>query len=66
MNQENSIVTRLDLCRRIESLPQVNIGHYPTPLEPCPRLSKALGGPKIYIKREDCSEVVCVGIRFAS
>ena len=61
MNQENSIVTRSDLCRRIESLPQVNIGHYPTPLEPCPRLSEALGGPKIYIKREDCSRVAFGG-----
>lgn len=61
MNQENSIVTRLDLCQRIDRLPQVGIGHYPTPLEPCPRLSEALGGPSIYIKREDCSGVAFGG-----
>ena len=61
MNQENNIVTRLGLCQRIEQLPQVDIGHYPTPLEPCPRLSEALGGPRIYIKREDCSGVAFGG-----
>ena len=27
--------------------------HPPTPLEPCPRLSAALGGPEIWIKRDD-------------
>ena len=27
--------------------------HLPTPLEPCPRLSAALGGPEIWIKRDD-------------
>ena len=26
---------------------------YPTPLEPLPRLSKTLGGPRIWIKRDD-------------
>ncbi|MCZ6675634.1 MAG: D-cysteine desulfhydrase family protein [Candidatus Poribacteria bacterium] len=36
-------------------MPQVKLGHFPTPLEECPRLSEALGGPRIFIKREDCS-----------
>jgi D-cysteine desulfhydrase len=26
---------------------------YPTPLEPMPRLSAALGGPELWIKRDD-------------
>ena len=49
------VVTRQELCRSIELIPQVDIGHFPTPLEECPRLSEALGGPRIFMKREDCS-----------
>ena len=51
----NDIVTRDELCRSIETVPQVDIGHFPTPLEECPRLSEELGGPRIFMKREDCS-----------
>ncbi len=51
----NDIVTREELCRCVELIPQVDIGHFPTPLEECPRLSDALGGPRIFMKREDCS-----------
>ena len=35
--------------------PRVALGHFPTPLEPAPRLSEALGGPEIWIKRDDCT-----------
>lgn len=49
------MVRREDLLQRIARVPQVNIGHFPTPLEECPRLSEKLGGPRIFIKREDCS-----------
>ena len=55
MSSSNAIVTREQLCEKIQQLPQVDIGHFPTPLEACPRLSEALGGPRILIKREDCS-----------
>jgi len=47
--------TRERLIQKIAQMPQVDIGHFPTPLEECPRLSEALGGPRIFIKREDCS-----------
>lgn len=43
------------LIQKIAQMPQVDIGHFPTPLEECPRLSEQLGGPRIFIKREDCS-----------
>lgn len=33
--------------------PRVNLAVLPTPLESLPRLTEALGGPKLYIKRED-------------
>ena len=36
-------------------LPRADLGNFPTPLEPAPNLSQALGGPRIYIKRDDLS-----------
>ena len=41
------------LQERIRALPRVRLAHLPTPLEPCPRLSRALGGPEILVKRDD-------------
>jgi L-cysteate sulfo-lyase len=35
--------------------PRVRLGHLPTPLEPMKNLSKLLGGPNLYIKRDDCT-----------
>ena len=32
---------------------QVELGFFPTPLHPLPRLSEMLGGPEIWIKRDD-------------
>lgn len=49
------MVTRNSLLSQIARIPQVDIGHFPTPLDECPRLSDALGGPRIFMKREDCS-----------
>ena len=50
------MVTKLNtLLQNIAQIPKVEIGHFPTPLEECPRLSEVLGGPRIFIKREDCS-----------
>lgn len=35
--------------------PRKFMAHLPTPLEPLPRLSAELGGPEIWIKRDDCT-----------
>ena len=35
--------------------PRIRLAHLPTPLEPMPRLSAALGGPELWIKRDDCT-----------
>ena len=35
--------------------PRIHIAHLPTPLERLDRLSKELGGPEIWIKRDDCT-----------
>lgn len=45
----------------ISKLPRVSLGVYPTPLQETPRLSKLLGGPKIYFKREDLSGLALGG-----
>jgi len=39
----------------LSRFPRVNLAHLPTPLEFLPNLSKKLGGPDIYIKRDDCT-----------
>jgi L-cysteate sulfo-lyase len=35
--------------------PRAHLAHLPTPLERMDRLSEALGGPEIWIKRDDCT-----------
>ncbi len=35
--------------------PRVHLAHLPTPLEPLARLGEMLGGPEIWIKRDDCT-----------
>ncbi|PWG61651.1 D-cysteine desulfhydrase [Sediminicurvatus halobius] len=35
--------------------PRVRLAHLPTPLEPMPRLSAHLGGPQLWVKRDDCT-----------
>ncbi|MCO5091304.1 D-cysteine desulfhydrase [Bosea sp. (in: a-proteobacteria)] len=35
--------------------PRVRLAHLPTPLERLDRLSRELGGPEIWIKRDDCT-----------
>ena len=34
---------------QLARIPRVRLGHLSTPLEPMPRLSKALGGPELWI-----------------
>ena len=46
---------------RLTSLPRVRLAHLPTPLEEAPFLSAALGGPRIFIKRDDCTGLALGG-----
>jgi L-cysteate sulfo-lyase len=41
----------LDIAR----FPRIRLGHFPTPLEPMENLSRVLGGPRLWIKRDDCT-----------
>ena len=45
----------MDLEQRLDRFPRVGIAHLPTPLEPLPRLTAHLGGPRLWVKREDCT-----------
>jgi D-cysteine desulfhydrase family pyridoxal phosphate-dependent enzyme len=42
-----------EIRRRLQRFPKVGLIHLPTPFRKLDRLSAALGGPAIYIKRED-------------
>lgn len=46
---------------QLSKLPRVSLAHLPTPLEHLPRLSKHLGGPDIYVKRDDCTGLASGG-----
>lgn len=35
------------------NLPRLNFAHLPTPIEEMPRLTRALGGPRLLVKRDD-------------
>lgn len=39
----------------LSRFPRTRLAHLPTPLEFAPRLTAALGGPDIWIKRDDCT-----------
>jgi len=39
----------------LDDFPRVPLAHLPTPLEPMERLSAELGGPRLFVKRDDCT-----------
>lgn len=50
-----TLVKLPELQRALASLPRAKLAHLPTPLEACPQFSRLLGGPSIWIKRDDCT-----------
>ena len=45
----------------LSRFPRVSLAHLPTPLELMPRLSAELGGPQIWVKRDDCTGLASGG-----
>ena len=45
----------------LSRFPRVSLAHLPTPLEHLPRFSKELGGPEIWVKRDDCTGLASGG-----
>lgn len=50
-----------ELKASIDRLPRANLANLPTPLEEAPRLSEALGGPRIFFKRDDLTGLALGG-----
>jgi D-cysteine desulfhydrase family pyridoxal phosphate-dependent enzyme len=46
---------------RLEVLPRVSLAHLPTPLEPAPRLGRAIGLPNLRVKRDDATGLAMGG-----
>jgi L-cysteate sulfo-lyase len=46
---------------KLARFPRLRITHSPTPLEPLKRLTEALGGPNLWIKRDDCTGLATGG-----
>lgn len=46
---------------QLDAFPRVSLAHLPTPLEFMPRLTEHLGGPDIYVKRDDCTGLASGG-----
>jgi L-cysteate sulfo-lyase len=46
---------------QLSKFPRIALAHLPTPLEHLPRLSEHLGGPEIYVKRDDCTGLATGG-----
>ncbi|MCC6626527.1 MAG: pyridoxal-phosphate dependent enzyme [Chloroflexi bacterium] len=49
------------LAERLATLPRMSIAALPTPLDEAPRLSAALGGPRILVKRDDLTGLALGG-----
>ena len=60
MNEQNAS-RRAELESALDRLPRVGLAALPTPFEHCPRLSEALGGPQIWIKRDDLTGLATGG-----
>lgn len=46
---------------QLAAYPRVRLGHFPTPLEFMPNLTRHLDGPNLYIKRDDCTGLASGG-----
>jgi L-cysteate sulfo-lyase len=46
---------------KLAKFPRLRITHGPTPLEPMKRLTEALGGPNLWVKRDDCTGLASGG-----
>src|SRR5437660_10909099 len=45
----------------IAKLPRVPLAHLPTPLEEAPRFARRIEGPRVFIKRDDCTGLLFGG-----
>ena len=55
-----------DLKARLEKLPRVSLTLLPTPIHPLSRFAQSLGGPELWMKRDDLSGLEGVVTRLPS
>jgi len=55
------MITPETLRERVARVPRFPLAHLPTPLEPLERFSRVLGGPRLFIKRDDCTGLAMGG-----
>ena len=48
---------RSTLSAKLSRFPRLGLAHLPTPLEPMKRLTEHLGGPRLWVKREDATAI---------
>src|SRR5262245_26798656 len=48
---------RSTLSAKLSRYPRLGLAHLPTPLEPMQRLTDHLGGPRLWVKREDATGI---------
>jgi D-cysteine desulfhydrase len=53
MNSHSQYPTTIPSIQKLEQLPRLRYGRTPTPLEPLPHLTRQLGGPQLWVKRDD-------------
>jgi D-cysteine desulfhydrase family pyridoxal phosphate-dependent enzyme len=53
MVRSSRIYPKEEIATRLARVPRARLAVLPTPLQDCPRLSEALGGPRILVKRDD-------------
>jgi L-cysteate sulfo-lyase len=61
INMPQSALTTDQLRHAAAKLPRVHLAHLPTPLEETPRFTKRLEGPRVLIKRDDCTGMLMGG-----
>lgn len=57
----DTVISAAELQRRLEKLPRLKLATLPTPLEELPRLAGVLGGPRLWVKREDLTGLALGG-----
>jgi L-cysteate sulfo-lyase len=50
-----------EVRRLIATLPRLALAHLPTPLEEAPRFAQRIGGPRVFLKRDDCTGMLFGG-----
>lgn len=59
--RDRSTITVESFREALDALPRAQLANLPTPLDYCPRLTAHLGGPEIYIKRDDLTGLALGG-----